>query len=281
MVSSKPQVHMNVITASIDKKKEKWIENFARFGIISKGVVYCLIGILTVMTAFGLSNKKGDKSEAFKTIYDQPFGKVLLLIVAIGLFGYVMWRCFQTFKDTEHKGKDGKGIMDRIGYAASALIYLSFGVYAMKLVIKGPGSGNGDSKQFVLSKILDLDAGEWIIGICGLIVIGRGIYQIYRAVSGKFMKKVHLVRSEHAGTFKKAGIIGYISRGIVMLIVGYFLLRAAVEHDPREAQGTEAAFDFLQNNFGNVLMILVAVGLFAYGIFMFIKAKYQQINLDL
>ena len=120
--------------------------------------------------------------------------------------------------------------------------------------------------------------GEWAIGIAGLIIIGAGINQIYKGVSKKFMKRVKLYRSEYYKTFQRAGIIGYVSRGLVFSIVGYFLFRAALDSNPGEAEGTEAAFDFLQQNFGNLLMGVVALGLVAYGIFMFVKARHESIH---
>ena len=121
---------------------------------------------------------------------------------------------------------------------------------------------------------------RYAIGIAGLVVIGMGIYQIYRGVSGKFMKKVNLVSSNMKDAFKSAGTIGYISRGIVLGIIGYFLFHAALVSNPEEAQGTGAAFDFLQNEFGSLMMALVAIGLAGYGVFCFVKAKYQKIDLD-
>lgn len=260
----------------IDNKKEKLLQQFARFGFVSKGVVYCLMGVLTVMTALGLSNRKGNKTEAFKMIYDQPFGKILLIIIAVGLLGYVTLRVFQTFLDTDNKGKDAKGVFARIGYGISALIYLGLSIYALKLALGKPGSG--DSKQFFVSKIMDYPAGEWLVGIAALIIIGAGINQIYKGASGKFMEKVHVMRSEFVNTFKKAGTLGYVSRGIVLCIIGYFFLQAAINSNPGEAEGTEAAFNFLQENFGNVLMGIVALGLVAYGIFMFVKARHQSIH---
>ena len=120
--------------------------------------------------------------------------------------------------------------------------------------------------------------GEWAIGIAAVIIIGAGINQIYKGISKKFMKRVKLYRSEHYKAFQRAGIIGYVSRGLVFSIVGYFLLRAAIASNPGEAEGTEAAFDFLQQNFGNLLMGIVALGLVAYGIFMFVKAKHESIH---
>lgn len=262
------------------QSREAWFEKFARFGLVSKGIVYFLMGGLSVLAAFGLSSEKGDKSEAFKLIYEQPYGRVILIAIAIGLLGYVMLRLMQAFKNTENKGKDLKGTLDRIGYGMSALMYLGIGIYAMKLVLQGASSDQGDSRQFIVSKIFEYPGGEYIVGIASLIVIGMGIYQIARGVTGKFMKRVNLYNSNMKDAFKTAGVIGYISRGIVLGIIGYFLFHAAWLSNPNEAKGTGAAFDFLQNTFGSLMMALVAIGLAAYGVFCFVKAKYQRIDFD-
>ncbi|HEY0739901.1 MAG TPA: DUF1206 domain-containing protein [Chryseosolibacter sp.] len=268
---------MNIISGTLSgAKKERLLQRFARFGLASKGVVYCLMGVLTVLAALGLNSQKGNKNEAFKVVYDQPFGKVLLIIIAIGLCGYVTLRVFQAFFDIDDKGKDAKGIFTRLGYGASAILYLGLVIYAIKLASGNPGGG--DSKQFFISKIMEYPMGEWIIGIAGLIVIGSGINQIYKGWSKKFMKRVQLYQSDYRNTFQKAGIAGYIARGLVFSIIGYFLFRAALDSNPAEAEGTDAAFSFLQQNFGNVLMGVVALGLVLYGIFMFVRARYERIH---
>jgi H+/Cl- antiporter ClcA len=268
---------MNTFSNShLTNKQERMLQKFARFGLASKGLVYCLMGVLTVLAALGLSREKGDKAEAFKVVYEQPFGKFLLLAIALGLCGYVVLRVFQSFFDTERKGNTAKGIATRLGYAFSAVLYLSLIVYAINLA-SGNGS-SGDRRQFFVSKVMEWPMGEWIIGIAALIIIGAGINQMYKGISKSFMKKVRLYHTEYAESFKKAGIIGYVSRGLVFSIVGYFLLRAAIDSNPNEANGTGAAFDFLQNNFGNLLMGIVALGLVAYGIFMFVRAKHENLN---
>lgn len=262
------------------QSREGWFEKFARFGLVSKGIVYFLMGTLSVLAAMGLSSEKGDKSEAFKLIYEQPYGRVILIAIALGLLGYVMLRFLQAFKNTENKGKDLKGILDRIGYGMSAILYLAIGIYAIKLVFEGAGGGESDSRQFIVSKVFEYPAGEYVVGIASLIVVGMGIYQITRGVTGRFMKKVNLYKSNMKDAFKTTGVIGYISRGIVLAIIGYFLFHAAWLSNPSEAQGTSAAFDFLQNKFGSLMMAIVAAGLAAYGVFCFVKAKYQRIDFD-
>jgi hypothetical protein len=136
---------METTPSSYGSKGEKWMEAFARFGIISKGIVYCLVGVLTSMAALGMRGENASKNEAFKLIYAQPFGRILLIIVAVGLFGYVTWRFFQSVYDIDFKGNDANGKFTRIGYGFSALIYFALAIYAMKLALAGTGESGEDS----------------------------------------------------------------------------------------------------------------------------------------
>ncbi|HTF80641.1 MAG TPA: DUF1206 domain-containing protein, partial [Cytophagales bacterium] len=195
---------MNTIIGTIGTHKEKWLENFARFGIASKGVVYCLLGLLAFLGAVGAGQKNPDKKDVFGFIVEQPFGKVLLAIVGLGLLGYAIWRFIQSFKDPEHTGNDKKGVIKRIGYGVSALIYTGLSFYAISLVLNRR-TGGGDTKQHIVDKLLDMNGGAWIVGIVGLIIIIRGLVQIYNAYTGKFKDHIH-----HDGElFDKAGKIGY------------------------------------------------------------------------
>lgn len=265
-------------STNVNESKDQWFERFFRFGLVAKGIVYCLTGVLAFMAVAGLSREKAGKTQVLGFIYDQPFGLALLIIIAAGLSGYAALRSFQAFKDIDSKGDDAKGILSRTGYGISGLLYFSLAIYAVKLIFNGQ-KGNGDSEEFIIAKALGYEWGPWLTGIAGIIIIGSGIYQIYRVASGKFMKKIRLSRSGMNNYVRKAGIIGYISRGIVLVIVGYLVFHAALTSNPKEAKGTEGAFTFIENKFGSLLMAIIAVGLIGYGIFMFVKAKYQRITI--
>ncbi len=257
--------------------KEKGLEKFARIGLTAKGIVYCLVAILTIMAAFGKSEHKGDSKEAFKFLKEQAFGQVMLVIIGVGLLGYVTLRFFQAIKDTEDKGKNMKGLFRRLGYLISGLVYVGFSIYAFKTAFAGD-SGGGDSKKEFTARVLELPGGGILIGLIALIIMGQGIYQVYRGISKKFMKKVKLYDSNFEGTFKRIGMIGLAARGVVICMVGYFLLKAAINSNAKEAEGTGGALDFLQENFGDVLLIIVSLGLLLYGIFMFVRAKHERIR---
>jgi hypothetical protein len=272
---------MGSISSSVSQDdKEKWFDRFLRFGLISKGIVYCLLGILAFMTAAGLSQDEASKKETFVVIYDQPFGQVLLLLLSIGMLGYVTLRSYQCFKDSDNKGDSMKGLIIRIGYGFSALMYLGLTAFALNLVFNG-SDDDGSSRKFFVGKILSLSYGEWLIGIAGLIIVGSGINQIYKGLSASFMKQITLIRSSFEKLYKNAGRIGYTSRGIVLGIIGYLILHAAFTSNPGEAEGSEQAFAFIENKFGSFLMGSIALGLIAYGVFMFVKARYQKLNIDL
>jgi len=265
-------------TLQIQEQQQKWFERFLRFGLVSKGVVYCLVGVLAFMAAYDIQKQEASKTSAIGLIHDQPFGKFLMAIIATGLFGYVTLRFVQAFRDIDNKGAGAKGLMTRFGYGFSGLLYLALAVYAVRLLFAGTNT-DSESEKFTITKILTYETGPWFIGTTGLIIIGNGIYQIYRAVSGTFMKKITVMRADLENVFKKAGIVGYISRGIVLVIIGYLLLHAALTSDPANVRGSsKEAFNFIEHTFGGLLMSLIAVGLIGYGLFNFVKAKFQRIQ---
>lgn len=94
------------------------------------------------------------------------------------------------------------------------------------------------------------------------------------------MKKIKLIKSQFEKVFKQTGVIGYVSRGVVLVILGYLLIQGAMNMNPGQGQSTDEAISFVENKFGSVLMAVIALGLVAYGIFMFVKAKYQRIQVD-
>ncbi len=257
-----------------------WVSRFASVGLAAKGVVYCLLGLLSFMAAFGLGGQKADKQNTVNFIYDQPFGKVLIAIIVIGLLCYVAWRFIQAIKDTESKGKDAKGSFTRVRYAFSGLAYLGLAFSALKLIFNGKSSGGGNSRQMVVSAVLEQPLGQWLVGLAALGFFATGIYQVYKAYSGNYRKNISYdgLKSTQQKAFDRAGKLGYAARGIVWFILGYFLLRAAMHNNASEAQGTRQVFDFLQNTGGALLLGVVALGLVAYGIFMFVRARYEHIG---
>src|ERR1051326_5102656 len=174
----------------------KWMTGFARLGYAAKGVVYLLIGVLAAQLAIGQGGSATDQRGALHTIYDQPFGKFLLLVVAIGLLAFALWSFIQAIYDTEGKGRKAKGILARIGYAAGGIAYaaLAFGAYQIATGTGSGGNSSSTSTQDATAKLLQLPLGVPLVVIVGLVVLGIAFYLCVKASKANFQNTLNLAR---------------------------------------------------------------------------------------
>jgi hypothetical protein len=257
------------------------INKIQTIGQASKGFVYCLIGGLTALAAFGMGGQKSGKSGVIDFLQQQPFGKFILWVLALGIICYALWRFYKAIADPKSKGDDPSGLVKRIGYFISGLIYLAFGITVfMSTMGSGSGSGGGGGgKQALADQLMDKSYGPFLLGAIGIIIICVGLYQFYKGYSGKYLKQLNVAHSSQKDLIEKAGKFGFMSRGVVFGILGYFVLRAGVTENPGMIRGTQGAFSFLQQlSYGWLLMGLIAVGLLGYGIFMIIVAKNSEVR---
>jgi hypothetical protein len=257
-------------------------EKFIRAGYATKGVIYCLAGILTTLSVFNMGGQKADTKDSIRFLASQPFGSVLLGLIAFGLLGYAFWRLYQAISDPENNDKSAKRMATRVGYAFSGLFYGSLAYYAARIIMQGNSSGGGSSRQGFVAKALEMPAGKWLVIIAALIFFGKAIYQFYKAYTGKFAKKIMdgSLPLKTKETLRTAGKVGYAARGVVIAIVAYFLFRAGMNANPNETGGSKEAFSFIESQapFGTILLAVVALGLVAYGVYMFVKARYRDLS---
>lgn len=259
------------------------MRGLARLGYVAKGVVYIIIGFLAGKLALGQGGQATDQRGALRTIAEQPFGKFLLIVIAIGLLAFGLWSLIQAIYDTEGEGRKAKGIIARIGYAVVGIAYLALAFGAYQLVA---GSGNGGnssttSTQDATAKLLALPFGVALVIIIGLVVLGIAVYLYARAYSAKFQRRLALsnLRSQVRKAMIFLGRLGYAALGVVFTIIGIFLIVAAVQFNPRQAKGLDAAVGELQKlPLGQLLLGLVALGLLAYGVYSFVEARYRRLG---
>jgi hypothetical protein len=263
------------------KPVNPWIERIARFGYATKGVVYILVGALAVLAALGKGGQTTDTRGAFKEVYSQPFGMILLGIISIGLFGYAIWRITQAVADAEGKGNDLKGISIRIGYASSGLIHAGLAYSAARLLLGEREASSEQEHKSRTAQLMQLPFGVLLTGFAGAGFIAFGIYQFYKGYKHKFLKRLEsgaMNATEHRWVVR-CGQIGLAARGVVFSIIGYFLIRAAFNYNPREVRGLEGALEAIAvQPFGRELLGIVAAGLAVYGFYMLVEAKYHRIR---
>lgn len=265
---------------ALDGTVKRRVKRIAQAGLISKGVVYCLLGALGFMAAFelgGKSNGQSSQTGVLQTVKELPAGTVLLLLLALGLFCYSIWRGIQTFYNY---GQKEKPLIKRLRYFFSGVTYLALAYAAARAVFENNLSSS-DRNQKLAAELMDKPFGQVLVGVAALVLVSVGIYQIVYGLSEKYKKHVQEIslQSKHAATLLRSGKIGYVSRGIVWLAIAYLFTRAAIEANAAEAGNTGKAFSVIEASpFGSYLLGILGIGLIAYGIFNFIRARYEHFN---
>jgi hypothetical protein len=267
--------------AAAGAARSPWVRTAARLGYAAIGAVYILLGGLALRVAAGPGGDAPDQQSALQQVLQAPFGRVLLGVIAVGLFGYLLWRIIEAVLDVRGKGGEPKGLATRAGYVGSGLAYGALGLTAARLALGMGGGGSGDGqRQEWTARLMELPLGRWLVALAGLVVIGVGVYQLYKGWSHKFRKDL-LYGKMSEGERKlidPVGVAGHTAHGVVLGLTGVFLVQAALRYNPQEAQGLGGALDELARQpFGPWLLGLVALGLVAYGIYKLAEAKYHMV----
>jgi uncharacterized protein DUF1206 len=257
------------------------MEDLARAGYLAKGVVYLIVGLLTLQAAAGSGGPPSGAESAFLTMLRQPLGRFLLGLTAIGLSGYAIWRLFCAAFDPERRGGGLKRVFVRIGYAASGFAHGALALEAAHLALRnGGGVGSGQRAEWWTATALQAPLGPWLVGAAALGIAIYGIAQIRRGLSPKVEERLQLgeLPPDERRLVVRVGRVGTVSRGVVFGIVGYLLMRAAIDHDPEKAGGLADVLTTLQRQpYAPVLLGAVAMGLAAYGAYQLVKARYRVI----
>jgi hypothetical protein len=250
----------------------------ARAGLLARGVVYAVIGILALELALRVGGKAASQRGALETIGQEPLGRVLLIIVAAGLAGYAVWRLISAVAGPRNPQE--RGGLQRASALASGIAYAVICVTAVKILVGAKTSGATNSPKHAAAGVLGWPAGPEIIAVTGAVAIGVGIYQGYKATVRKFMETSRT--AEMSRSVKRAytvlGVSGHLARMVVFILVGYGLIKAAIDYAPNNAIGLDGALEKLSRaSYGPALLGVVAVGLLAFAAYSIADARYREV----
>lgn len=251
-----------------------WVDRVARVGLVAYAVVYLLIAWLSVQLAFGDRAGQPSTSGAFRELAQQPLGGVLIWVVALGMFLLAAWQLFEAA--VGHRDEEGAArVVQRLASVGKAVVYLIIGASGVRIAV-GSGSSGGGEETWT-ARLMSLPAGQVLVGLVGLAILGFGVAEIYRAWTSTFADQLDADgRSGKTGTaYLTFGRIGYTARGVAFAIVGGLFGYAAITHDATKSGGLDQAlFEVLDQPFGPALLCGIGVGLACFGLFTLAQARH-------
>lgn len=261
------------------------VAGVGRAGLVARGVLHVVVGLLAVQIAFGRAAQEADAKGALEAVTDRAYGTFLVSVAGVGFVLYAIWRFIAAVADPKEDGADWKGIAKRAGQFGRGLLYVGLAIIAFRFAFNGSSStsSSDEQKQELARHMLGIPGGRFIVMAAGLVVIGTGIWNAYNGLTRRFASNLDggKLRGNERVVVLALGTAGFAGRAAAFLIVGGFVVRAGWRHDPNTGLGLDDALrQAAQSTVGPWLLTAVAAGLIAYGAFMFASAVYGRVVSD-
>jgi hypothetical protein len=256
------------------------LELLERLGYVVRGVLYIVMGVLALRLVLDQpAGQAVSLTGSLVFLTGNPFGKLVLLVAVVGLAAYSAWGLVRAIFDPLHRGSDPSGYMARLGFLSSSVTYAAIALFGVKILL-GTGGGSTDSTRKWISSVLAHPEGGLLTVVIGLVLLGIGIGQFVEAYRAAFTRD--LKGAEISATTRSVvtslGRFGMFARGVIFLIVGWFILQAGLHHDPGKVQGFDGALLYLLTKpFGHIVLGVVALGLTALGLYSLACARWVRL----
>lgn len=247
------------------------LATWAKLGYVARGLIFILIGYVALSTGNAESG-----SDLFKIVEDMNGGTPMLAIIALGALGYGGFKIYDAIANLEGHDEDGKGQIKRAAIALGGASYLLFAFMATKILLRSDAQEGGGTSEQEAAQEVSAAGGDFLIVLLGVGLIATGLYQIKKAITRDFMRK--LVGNTPPGV-EYAGLAGYAARGITMAVTGWFVFKGGIGSS-EEVKGLGETLDALRGT--GLVYTLLSLGLMAFGLFSLVEARYRMIpNKDL
>ncbi len=275
---------MNVLSVRRESSRvaeAKPVQWLVRAGFVARAVTYGVVGGLAIALAVGAGTDgtAPNQQGALALIARSLAGRIAMVVICVGLAAYALWKLYQGVFGRGPEGGGGPGLVDRVGNLGGGLVYIGFFAVAVR-VLAGSSGGSSSEPTQAASGVLGWPGGPVIVGIVGGVLVGISLYQLYDAVSGGFAddSKTGKMTRGQRDVFLTIGRIGLSARALVFVLIGYFVIRTAIDYNPRQAVGVDGALARLHHQtLGPELVGLVGAGLLVFGVYSIFEGYYRRL----
>jgi hypothetical protein len=246
------------------------MQRLAKVGLVCRGVLYGLIGVLALQIAFGGGGREADKNGAIRTVAALPFGAVILWVMVVGFAALTVWQASEAVFGA-HKLKD------RVEPISRVVVYAFICATLLIMLLAGKSGSDDQRSQDVTGKLLALPGGQVIVGAIGLGIVALGLYWMRYGVKKEFRKQLRPMPARARSVMDRLGLAGYLARGVIAALAGVFVIQAAIAFDPDKAGGIDATLRaFAGTPAGPWLLGVVALGLVLFAGYCFGEARWRR-----
>ncbi|SDN21503.1 DUF1206 domain-containing protein [Allokutzneria albata] len=258
---------------------ERVVEIGGRVGMACFGLVHLVVAWLAAHVALGSRQADADQKGALATIAAQPLGVALLVALAAGLAAFAIWQLLSAFFGHRWISDQRKRTVKRVTSAARGIAGVALAVIAVNFVIGESQKSGNQSQKTLTAELLALPGGRWIVAAVAAVVFGVGVAAVLKGVRKTFLEELDMTKLP-TGTrtwTRRLGMIGYPAKGVAFAVVGILLALAGLTADPNRAGGVDQALrELAALPFGIVILLAVALGLAAFGVYCFADARCRR-----
>ncbi len=250
------------------------VKILARIGYVGSALIHLLLGVLAIQVAT-TGGGEADQAGALARLGDLPGGPLLLWTTTVGLFALALWLAIQAILGIGSSSK--KRWIRSLVAGAKAAAYVALGATALTFAL-GSSSNGSSSAQQTTATILSMPAGQLLLGVIGLAAAGVGVYMVAKGVRQKFLEDIDAPSGAARRPVVILGVVGYIAKGIAVVVVGILLVTAAISLDPSKSTGLDGALKALVAlPLGPVILVAVGIGLIAFGVYTAARARLARL----
>ncbi len=263
--------------------KRKLLKALTLIGCFSTGIIYGSIGVIAILSFLKLKNGGADESSLFVLLDDFALGRVLNWVIIFGALCFIIWRFYEAIGDPHKLGSDAKGILLRTGAAFSSGADAFIAVLALQAIFsrqKAPINGAPIQQQSLVADMLKTEWGRTIVIVTALVVLLTALVLAFYGVSKSFTEAIKEDDFTKGQTYVVYGMAyaGYLSRSVILGLIGFLYLKAAIKHNSSYVVNTDKAFDFIGDNIGSIAFLLIATGTICYGLYLFVLGLHYNVG---